>query len=103
MKQFTKDFNNMNINDGKNKNKHKNKKNKGEDPKEEKPKEPLTEEEKFQEELTQIKEKLRELKNCFDRNKPKPYNEDKIENYILNIEKNKFYKYISNKNKNNIN
>lgn len=83
MKQFTKDFNNMNINDGKNKNKHKNKKNKGEDPKEEKPKEPLTEEEKFQEELTQIKEKLRELKNCFDRNKPKPYNEDKIENYIL--------------------
>ena len=83
MKKFTNDFNKISLNDGKNKNKHKNKKNKGEEPKEEKPKEPLTEEEKFQEELTQVKEKLRELKNCFDRNKPKKYNEDKIENYIL--------------------
>ena len=82
MKRFTKDFKKMNINDGKDKGK-KNKMKKNEENKIEEPKKELTEEEKFKEELIDLKEKLREIKIFFDQNKPKKYNEDKIENYIL--------------------
>ena len=82
MKKFTKDFKKMNINDGKGKGK-KNKKKKNEENKIEEPKKELTEEEKFIEQLMELKENLRGIKIFFDQNKPKKYNEDKIENYIL--------------------
>jgi len=70
----------------KNKNKKLNKKNKNKKEEnniqQEEPKE-LTEKEKFKEELINLRDKLKELKNIFDRKNPKKYNEDKIENYFL--------------------
>ena len=86
MKKFTEDFKKMNLNEGKNNKRNKNNKNKKEENKIQKePEEPkeLTEEEKFKEELINIRDKIRELKMIFDRNKPKKFNEDKIENYFL--------------------
>ena len=88
MKKFTEDFKKMNLNEGKNNKRNKNNKNKKEENKIQKePEEPkeLTEEEKFKEELINIRDKIRELKMIFDRNKPKKFNEDKIENYFLII------------------
>ena len=86
MDKFTQDFQNLNINE-KDKNKKKNKKKKNGKNKEkeikEKPKEELTEEEIFKEELTNLKEKLRELKILFSPNEVKTLNEDKIENFII--------------------
>ena len=82
MKRFTKDFNKMNINEGYKGNKRKNKNNQKEE-KDVKPKEQLTEEEIFAEELTQLRNQIKDLKNIFDHNKPKIYYEDKIENYSL--------------------
>ena len=81
MEKLNKDFKNMNINDEKKK--KRNKKNKKDENKIEEQKEELTEEDIFKEELGKIKENLRELKIIFDQNKPKKYNEDKIENYML--------------------
>ena len=81
MKKFTKDFEKMNLNDKKNRRRNKNKK---EEPKIEKPREEMTDEEIFQKDLNNLKEKLRELKNIFDQNRPKKIREeDKIENYII--------------------
>ena len=82
MKRFNKDFKKMNLNYEKDKGK-KNKKDKKEENKIEEPKKELTEEEKFREDLMDLKENLRGLKILFDQNRPKKYNEDKIENYIL--------------------
>ena len=81
MNSFTNDFNNMNLKAKKKKNNHK--KNKKEELKEGKPKEELSEEDKFQEEIQQLKDKLCDIKNFFVKNKLKKYEEDKIEKYIL--------------------
>ena len=65
MKKFTEDFKKMNLNEGKNNKRNKNNKNKKEENKIQKePEEPkeLTEEEKFKEELINIRDKIRELK-----------------------------------------
>ena len=85
MEKLNKDFEKMNINEHKNKKRHKNHKNKKEENKieqEEPPKE-LTEEEKFKEELFNLRNKIKDIKVIFDKNKPKKYYEDKIENYLL--------------------
>ena len=85
MENLIKDFKKMNINNDKNKKRNKKHKNKKEENKieQEQPPKELTEEEKFKEELIILRDKIRDLKNIFDRNKPKKYNEDKIENYFL--------------------
>ena len=85
MEELNKDFEKMNINEHKNKKRYKNHKNKKEENKieqEEQSKE-LTEEEKFKEELINLRNKIKDIKVIFDKNKPKKYYEDKIENYLL--------------------
>ena len=85
MEELNKDFEKMNINEHKNKKRNKNHKNKKEENKieqEEQSKE-LTEEEKFKEELINLRNKIKDIKVIFDKNKPKKYYEDKIENYLL--------------------
>ena len=78
----------LNLKDKKNhkKNKKKQKDNKINMILDEKPKEELTEEDHIKEEIINIKDKIRELKNIFTLQKQKDLFEDKLENFIL-IEK----------------
>ena len=93
MEKLNNEFKKMSINDKKNskKNSKKNKKkenyeNKINSETPEDPKKELTEEEKFMEEISNIKEKVRDLKIIISQNEQKNKYEDKLENFIL-IEK----------------
>ena len=90
MDKITDNMKNLNINKKKKHKKNKYKDTNGNKTKEaeqsDKPKEELTEEEKYKEELNNIKDKIRELKFFFCQNEPKNIYEDKLENFII-IEK----------------
>ena len=96
MEILNNDFQKMSLNDKKKskKNSKKNKKQENNENNEnkinletpEEPKKELTEEEKFMEEIINIKEKIRDLKIIISQNEPKNKYEDKLENFIL-IEK----------------
>ena len=93
MNKYNNEFQNLNLKNKRNHRKKKNDNNNKENKEKkikiennENPKEELTEEEKFIEEIIEIKDKLRDLKILFSKNESKDLYEDKIQNFIL-IEK----------------